>query len=130
METLPSSAEAAAEINDFEIACDKATEVAEDLESSQVELDFVRRDKPPDRQKIAEIEATQAKKSDQAFAFCQRAIELADAKSNLEKLNLVRYMLCYFYYAKKEYYEAAVIGDFLAQSIPMPPRCAPRRKLR
>ena len=117
-ETPRSAAEAAAEVKDFEIACDKAKQVAEDLESTQGELDFVQHEKNPDRQKIAELKANLAQQTDQAFALCQRAIELSDAKSNLEKLNLVRYMLCYFHYAKQNYYEAAVLGDFLARKYP------------
>ena len=92
--------------------------MAEDLESTQGELDFVQHEKNPDRQKIAELKANLAQQTDQAFALCQRAIELSDAKSNLEKLNLVRYMLCYFHYAKQNYYEAAVLGDFLARKYP------------
>jgi cellulose synthase operon protein C len=114
-----SAAEAAAEVKDFEIACDKATQVASDLEAAQGELDYHQHhEKNPDRQKIAEIKADIDQKTEQAFALCQRAIELSDAKSNLEKLNLVRYMLCYFHYAKQNYYEAAVLGDFLARKYP------------
>ena len=126
----PSSTAEAADIKDFEIACDNATGVASDLESALVELDFVRREKTPDRQKLAELEADVAKKSAQAFAYCQRAIELSDAKSNLVNLNLVRYMVSYFYYAKKQYYEAAVIGEFLARKYPDAAKARPAARLR
>ncbi len=125
----PSSTAEPADIKDFEIACDNATGVAGDLESALVELDFVRREKTPDRQKLAELEADVAKKSAQAFAYCQRAIELSDAKSNLTNLNLVRYMLSYFYYAKKQYYEAAVIGEFLARKYPDAAKARPAAQI-
>src|SRR4029079_7252916 len=125
----PSSMADPADLKDFEIACDNATGVASDLESALVELDFVRREKTPDRQKLAELEADVAKKSAQAFAYCQRAIELSDTKSNLEKLNLVRYMLSYFHYAKKQYYEAAVIGEFLARKYPDAAKARPAAQI-
>jgi hypothetical protein len=64
------------------------------------------------------LKASIAEKPKQILPLCKQAIELADAKSNLDKLNEVRYLLCYFNYTQGNYYEAAVIGQFMAKTQP------------
>jgi hypothetical protein len=59
-----------------------------------------------------------AKAQNDAMKYCRLALKLADAESDIADLNLVRYLLCYLLYAEKNYYDAIVIGDFLARHYP------------
>lgn len=53
-----------------------------------------------------------------AMRFCKLALQFADADTEVADLNLVRYLLCYLLYSEKNYYDAIVIGDFLARHYP------------
>ncbi len=83
-----------------------------------MELDLLQQERPPDAARIAELKAYIEKVSDEAFGLFQRAIAAADAKTDPEKLNFARYLLCYFHYQKQHYYEAAVLGEYLAKKFP------------
>ncbi|HTQ40074.1 MAG TPA: hypothetical protein VMJ32_13700 [Pirellulales bacterium] len=107
-----------AEITSFDAAYDKATDATEEVKSTQVELDFAHQEAQPDAKHIAELEATLKTQRDEAFKLCQLAISLANAATNIEKVNQVRYWLCWFHYAKENYYDAAVLGEFLARKYP------------
>ncbi|HZZ29570.1 MAG TPA: hypothetical protein VFE46_16355 [Pirellulales bacterium] len=116
--TPQSTPESEAEITSFDPAYDKASEATEDVKSVQVELEFARQESVPDAKHIAELEATLREKREEAFKFSQRAIALTNSATNLEKVNQVRYWLCYFNFSKGNYYDAAVLGDFLARKYP------------
>ena len=107
-----------ANITSFDQAYDKASDATEDVKSIQVELDFSRQETPPDAKHIAELEATQKTKCEEAFKLCQLAVSLANSATNIEKLNQVRYWLCWFQYAKGNYYDAALLGEFLSRKYP------------
>ncbi len=108
----------AAEIKTFDAAYEKASDAADEIKTAQLEISFAQQDKTADAKQLAELKATIEKKRDESFAFCQRAINLADEKTDLEKLNLVRYLLSYFHYAKGNYDDAAVIGETIARKHP------------
>ncbi len=46
------------------------------------------------------------------------AMQLADQDTPPSELNLVRYFVCYLYYLDKQYFEAALVGDFVARRYP------------
>ena len=48
-------------------------------------------------------------------------MELADAKTAIEDLNSARYYLCFLAWDAGDYYDAAVLGEFLARHIPTVP---------
>ena len=112
------AAETPDDVKEFDVAYEKAIGAAEEMESAQVELEFAQKEEPLDAKRVAELKATLETKRAEAFAWSSRAIALADAKTKLENLNLIRYMLCYFHYAMGNYYEAAVLGEFLAKKYP------------
>jgi hypothetical protein len=109
---------AAAEQASFDELYDKASGITEDVKAAQMDLDFAHRDPTPDKKRIAEIESDLKAKRDEAMAACQQAIALPSAASNIDKLNQLRYWLCWFHYAKSNYYDAALLGEFLARKYP------------
>jgi hypothetical protein len=106
------------EVKSFDAAFDKLKEATEDLQGAQDALALSQQEEKPDAKQIADLKASIAEKPKQILPLCQRAIELADARSNVDKLNEVRYYLCYFDYTQGNYYEAAAIGEFLARRQP------------
>jgi hypothetical protein len=67
---------------------------------------------------LDEANANIIKQQSDAFHYCNLALKLADAESDLTTLNLIRYLLCFLHYQEKNYYDAIVIGDFLARRYP------------
>ncbi len=53
-----------------------------------------------------------------AIAGFRLALELADNETPAEDVNLVRYFLAYLYYLRQDYYEASLIGEFVARRYP------------
>ncbi|MCG8650238.1 MAG: hypothetical protein MI861_10410, partial [Pirellulales bacterium] len=51
---------------------------------------------------------------DDAITFYRLALQLADRDTPPSDINLVRYFLCYLYYLKQDYFEAALVGDFVS----------------
>ncbi len=92
--------------------------MVDQLKSDQLELELLQQERPPDAAQIAELKSAIEKLSDEAFGLFQRAITAADEKTDVEKLNFARYLLCYFHYQKQHYYEAAVLGEYLARKYP------------
>ncbi|MEX0677517.1 MAG: hypothetical protein WD063_10610 [Pirellulales bacterium] len=54
----------------------------------------------------------------QAMKLLRLALSLSDPKTPLEDLNSARYYLCYVCWDTGNYYEAAVLGEFLARRYP------------
>src|SRR5262249_32273286 len=77
-----------------------------------------REEKKPDEKKIKELQAKLDTKRDEAIANCRRALQLADEKVDSDRLNQIRYFVCFFQYLKKNYDDAVVIGDFLVRKYP------------
>jgi tetratricopeptide (TPR) repeat protein len=59
-----------------------------------------------------------AQNQDDAMEFCRLALKLTDSETDLNDINLVRYLLCYLLYGEKNYYDAIVMGEFLARRYP------------
>jgi cellulose synthase operon protein C len=102
----------------FDELYDKASFATDDVKSAQTELEFSRQGENPDTKHIADVEADLKVKREEAMTACQQAIALPSAAANIEKLNQLRYWLCWFHYAKGDYYDAAVLGDVLARKYP------------
>ncbi len=117
-ETVSPAEKDAADLKTFDAAYDKASEAADDIKTAQLEINFAQQDKTADPKQIAELKATVELKREESLAYCQRAINLADEKTDPEKLSLIRYLLCYFQYAKGNYDDAAVIGETMIKKTP------------
>ncbi len=59
-----------------------------------------------------------AKGQDDALHYCKLALTLTADDTPIDDVNLIRYLLCYLSYSESNYYDAVVIGDFLARRYP------------
>ncbi len=64
----------------------------------------------------AQKESTRAKED--AVYYLKLAMRLTNSETDIVDVNLVRYLLCYLSYINNEFYEAAVMGEFLARRYP------------
>ena len=72
-------------------------------------------DKEALRQELATAEQSVMRNRELAMDNLLLALQLADAKTPLEDLNLVRRLLAHFNYMQEDYYDAVVLGEFVAR---------------
>jgi len=53
-----------------------------------------------------------------AKRYFRLALLLADRDTDIRDVNIVRYFLCFLYYSMEDYYDAAVVGEFIALRYP------------
>ena len=53
-----------------------------------------------------------------ALTYFQKALQLADDKTSVDDLNIVRYFLCFLHFSANDYYEAGLLGEFVARRYP------------
>ncbi|HUY89757.1 MAG TPA: hypothetical protein VMV10_13570 [Pirellulales bacterium] len=53
-----------------------------------------------------------------ALEYFHRAMELRDDETSIDDVNIVRYYLCFLAYNSGQFYDAAVMGEFLAKNYP------------
>ncbi|HEX4128936.1 MAG TPA: hypothetical protein VHZ24_02755 [Pirellulales bacterium] len=70
---------------------------------------------PEDKPKL-EQEAVAARET--AVKYFQMALKLRDPETKIEEVNTVRYYLCFLDYQAGRFYDAAVLGEFLARRYP------------
>ena len=75
-------------------------------------------EKPEIEKQLAEAEAQAQKGKDDALAYCRLALKFVDRETEVTDVNLIRYLLCYLLYADGNYYDATVIGEFIARRYP------------
>ncbi len=56
-----------------------------------------------------------------AIHYYRLALELADEQTPQSNVNLVQYFLCYVHFIKQDYFDAALVGDFVARRYPDSP---------
>lgn len=67
---------------------------------------------------LGEAQQTLATAQRDAMQYYKLALSLRDEETDIEDVNIVRYFVCYLYYLQKDYYEAALLGDFIARRYP------------
>lgn len=80
-------------------------------------------------QAIPELRLQAEQSAREARKYFGHALTLVDDDTKLEELNEVRYFLCWLNWDAGDYYQAAVLGDFLAQRYPDHPAAAASAKL-
>ena len=55
---------------------------------------------------------------DDAIHYYRLALQLADDQTPPSNINLVRYFLCYVYFLKQEFFDSALVGEFVARRYP------------
>ena len=76
------------------------------------------------QQRLQEVDQLTQKRdqaADDAIKFYRLALELADAETPQSNVNLTQYFLCYVYYVRQDYYDAALVGEFVATRYPASP---------
>ncbi len=53
-----------------------------------------------------------------ALGYFHKALELADKETKTDDLNVVRYFLCFLHFSANEYYDAGLLGEFVARRYP------------
>ena len=75
----------------------------------------------PNSEQQKQLEATRlsmATNVEEAMTSFRLALRLADEETPIAEINVVRYFLCYLYYVRQDYYEAALIAEFVARRYP------------
>ncbi|MCA9219939.1 MAG: hypothetical protein KDA71_06395, partial [Planctomycetales bacterium] len=54
-----------------------------------------------------------------ALRYFRKALQLANEETDAEDLNVVRYFLAYLYHTQQDYYDSAVLGEFVARRSPL-----------
>lgn len=55
---------------------------------------------------------------DDAMEYFRTALRLADQDTPSEEIAVVRYFLCYLYYTRQDYFDAALMGEFISHRYP------------
>lgn len=70
------------------------------------------------QKQLDEAKQTLATARDDAMSYYKLALRLANQDTPSEEINIVRYFLCYLYYLNQDYYEAALMGEFVSRRYP------------
>jgi tetratricopeptide (TPR) repeat protein len=70
------------------------------------------------QEQVTKLEGDLSERQADAVRYFQLALALADDDVSLNDKNTMYYFLCYLYYKDSKYYDAAVIGEFLARHFP------------
>jgi len=70
------------------------------------------------QKQITTTEETIVTKKADALKYFRMALSLADENVDPQDINVARYYLCYLYWFDQKYYEAAVMGEFIAKRYP------------
>ena len=66
----------------------------------------------------AELQKQAAAQRDEALKYMKQALSLAGTDTTEEQINQTRYIVCYLLYEKGDFWEAAVLGEFIARKFP------------
>ncbi len=70
------------------------------------------------QRQLEEAQATLKTAVKDATTYFHKALELADAKTSTDDLNVVRYFLCFLHFSANDYYHAGLLGEFVARRYP------------
>ena len=110
---------------DFVEARDRASTVLAELETVKKQIRFLEEKiaAEPDKREefLKELdEANQALVATpkKAVEYLQMAVGFSQESTPVEDINLIRYQMCFSYYTMKDYFRAALIGEFLLDRFP------------
>lgn len=70
------------------------------------------------QQQLDEAQQTVKTAVADALGYFQTALALADDKTSVDDLNIVRYFLCFLKFSAGEFYDAGLLGEFVARRYP------------
>jgi len=100
----------------FAEALEKATQALAIMQEASAALKAPPKD--ADAKAMADYQQQKDDQTALALAELQSALRLADAKTPVADLNFARYYLCHLAWEAGEYYDAAVLGQYLAERFP------------
>jgi tetratricopeptide (TPR) repeat protein len=115
-----------ASLRDFSAAYQAGKEAMASVNAAKQALPSAAKNNPL---AISELRLQAEQGSREAREDFRLALTLVDEDTKLEQLNEVRYFLCWLYWDDGDYYQAAVLGDFLARRYPDHPAAAASAKL-
>jgi len=103
----------------FAEAFEQAREALEKMQATGAQLEAARREGK--QKEVPALEAQKAASAKSARELLRLALDKSDEKTPIEDLNSARYYLCFLAWDAGEYYDAAVLGEFLATHYPDTP---------
>jgi tetratricopeptide (TPR) repeat protein len=70
------------------------------------------------QQKLKDAQAAVSASVDDALGYCRTALALANEETELADVNFIRYLLCFLHYTKQNYFDSALLGEFVARRYP------------
>jgi len=67
---------------------------------------------------VTKLRKTVATNKEKAIDYFRQSLAMVDENVEARDVNVVRYYLCYLYYLDQRYYDAAVMGEFIARRYP------------
>ncbi len=110
----------------FAAAYDAARSSIDELTVANLALNAARKNDPP---QIPALEAQTKGAVDQAARYMRLAQTLADGKTELAKVNKVRFYLCWLNFQQEKFYRSAILGEFLARRYPDHPAATNAAKI-
>lgn len=111
----------------FAAARSAAIQTRDELQSNDFKINLLKsklstiadaKNRVDTEKQLAESEKQRDRLGELAFRYHHLALELGAEDAPIEQINDLRYYLCYLFYAHGRYYEAAVLGEFLATRYP------------
>jgi hypothetical protein len=121
--------EAAADFKTFDEGFDKATTAVQQYTGAKLAFDNARQSAEADHAELTRLNQAITNARDAAFRTVEQTLALSNDKSDLAKVNTARFYLCFLHWelaqaqsadkqSSSHYYDAAVLGDFLARQFP------------
>jgi hypothetical protein len=74
-----------------------------------------------DTEKLEQLEKKRDEARDKAGKYYRMALAMTTPETDLDRINITRYYLCYIYWLRGDLYDSAVMGEFLANKYPGAP---------
>ena len=113
-------------LRDFTAAYQAGKEAMSSVNAAKLALPTAAKNNPA---AIPELRMQAERSTEEARQDFRLALSLVDDDTKLDQLNEVRYFLCWLDWEAGDYYQAAVLGDFLARRYPDHPAAAASAKL-
>ena len=114
-------------VNTFADALERGKEALDVMQARQAQIKIAPSMK--DEANVAKYEQESREARDRAKELFHRALELRAVDTPIDDINTARYYLCYLDYQLGEYYDAAVLGEFLARKYPTAAGARPCAKI-
>lgn len=99
----------------FTEAFDEGREAVTAMSANQSKLPVLKQTAPDE---VPAMEEKIVEDRDSAIRYFNLALKLVDEETDVDQINFVRYYLCFLNWETKDYYRAAVLGEFLANKYP------------